>query len=175
MKFFQRSLLSALVVSALFTSVPTILTTQAQPSPDSRAFSITRIGLAGIKLGDKGTQVQRILGKPQQTRIEQTNCCGTLHHWKYANLEVSFDDIESTKDPKKFSAYQIITKSSKFVTLDGIRVGDRRNKVLQVYGNSGLTSDRHTLFYSNDQYGSALVFRLKHDRVIEIVASTQLN
>ena len=176
MKILQRSLLSALLFSAVFASVPTIpslpaiaQTRQVQP------LSITRMGIGQIKLGSKGVQVQRILGKPQQARTEQTNCCGTLYHWKYPELEVRFEDFDSTGDLKQFSVYQISTKSTKYATFDGIRVGDRRSKVLQVYRNARVTQEQDGLYYTNDEYASGLVFKFKNDRVVEIITNTLLN
>lgn len=145
---------------------------QAAISRTAGQFPVDRVGIGGIKLDMSDAQVRRILGKPQQIKNEATNCCGTLQHWRYANLEVSFivDD-----NSKKLSVYQVITKSAKVATREGIRVGDRRSKVLSVYGNGGTSESSNILLYTNDQQARSFVLKFNGDRLIEILASTQLN
>jgi hypothetical protein len=173
----RHTLLPTVLVSALSFSVPlaTIACkppTQASISQPVGKFPVDRMSIGNIKMNMSDAQVERILGKPQQIKTESTRCCGTLKHWRYAILEVSFT-VDDTS--QKLSVYQITTKSPGVETLDHIRVGDRRSKVLRVYGNAGTSQNSDTVWYTNSQETRSFVFKFKGDRVIEIIASTLLN
>jgi hypothetical protein len=135
---------------------------------------MARMGLAGISLGTKAFQVQRKLGRPQQVKSENSACCGVLLRWQYPEVEVRLEVPEGANQERNATVYSISTRSAKVSTLEGIRVGDRKSKVLRVYGTPG-AKEGNELFYANNQYASSLIFRFKNDRVVEIIAASQLN
>lgn len=171
----RRSLLSMLLLTTALVAVPlSTISLSAPPQTPSKEFSIARMGLAGVNLGTKAFQVQRKLGKPQQIKSENSRCCGVLLRWQYPEVEVRLEVPEGANQERNATVYSISTRSAKVATLEGIRVGDRKSKVLRVYGMPGSTeSDR--LLYANNQYASSLVFRFENDRVVEIIAASQLN
>jgi hypothetical protein len=169
-----RSLLSTVLIAALMVIAPagrTVDRVTATPPPE---LSITRMGLGNIKLGDSDTQVKRILGQPKTVKTEATNCCGPLQTWSYGDIEVSFEEREVPRRSPRLSVYQVTTRSAKFATLDLVRVGDRRSKVLKVYGPA-TSADPDKLYYANNRYASFLAFEFKGDQVVAISASTLLN
>lgn len=171
----RRSLLVAFTISVTVFPPTIALSTPVKTSP-VREFSISRMGIGGIKLGTKAAEVQRKLGKPVQVKSENSTCCGVLLHWQYSDLEVRLEVPEGRNQERNASVYSISTRSAKVATLEGIRVGDRRIKVMKIYGNSYVydtTEDK--IFYYNNQYASTLMIRFKNDRVVEISANSQLN
>ncbi|BAY57530.1 hypothetical protein NIES2135_43960 [Leptolyngbya boryana NIES-2135] len=171
----SRSLFTILLLTTTFVAVPLASVSLAAPvQPPPKEMSMARMGLAGIKLGMKASQVERKLGKPPQMASQASTCCGTLLYWKYPELEVHFEVPMGVRQEPNATVYSITTRSSKFATLEGVRVGDRRNKVLRIYGTPSADED-NAVFYANDQYASSLVFRFENDRVVEISAASQLN
>lgn len=135
---------------------------------------MSRMDLAGVRLGMKASQVQRKLGKPQQTKSENSRCCGVLLQWQYPEFEVRLEVPEGANQERNATVYSVSTRSAKVATLEGIRVGDRRSKVLQIYGTPGLEQSNQ-LSYFNNRSASSLVFEFKNDRVTQIIAASQLN
>lgn len=144
------------------------------PQTSLGEFSTSRMGLAGVSLGMRASQAQRKLGKPQQVKAENSACCGVLLHWKYPEVEVRLEVPEGANQERNATVYAISTRSAKIATLEGIRVGDRRSRVLQVYGISA-AREGNRFFYSNDRDASSLIFRFENDQVVEILAASQLN
>ncbi|MBW4443176.1 MAG: hypothetical protein KME10_18440 [Plectolyngbya sp. WJT66-NPBG17] len=173
----RRFFVPAIFLTIAVTTLPPAIAFSAPVAASPvREVSISRMGLGGIKLGMKAAQVQRKVGKPLKVESENSRCCGVLLHWQYSDLEVRLEVPEGRNQERNASVYSISTRSAKVATLEGIRVGDRRSKVIRAYGEpygSGTTEDR--IFYSNDTSASALVFRFKDDRVVEISANNQLN
>jgi hypothetical protein len=170
-----RSLFAIFLLTTTLVAVPLSSATLSAPTQTtSKEISITRMGFTGVRLGSKAAQVQQRFGKPQKVRTEQTNCCGVLLHWTYPEFEVSFEVPEGTNQERNATVYSVSTQSAKLMTLEGVRVGDRRSKVLRVYGTSD-TSENNKLYYYNNQYASSFIFRFENDRVVEILAATQLN
>lgn len=139
-------------------------------SKQKNTFPVTRMGVGGIRLGITNVEVQGILGRPKKIKIEETNCCGELKEWIYPDIIVKFEVLES----KKNTVYNVFTKSKKFATVDGIRVGDSRSKVLKVYGKNFSSSSQDTLYYSNDEYASFIVFKFEKQKLVEIAANVLL-
>jgi hypothetical protein len=137
-------------------------------------MSVTRMGFAGVRLRTKAAQVQRKFGKPQQVKTENSTCCGVLLHWTYPEFEVRFEVPEGANQERNATVYSVSTRSPKLMTLEGVRVGDRRSKVLRIYGTPSV-DENDSAFYVNDLYASSFVFRFENDRVVEISAASQLN
>lgn len=169
-----HSLIPVMLLTIAVTAPTSIVLPAFSQTPPAAQLSISRMGLAGIKLGTKAAQVQRKLGKPQTSRSETSRCCGKLLYWQYPELEVRLEVPEGANHEGNATVYAIKTKSPKLATLEGIRVGDRRSKVLRIYGIPQ-ASEADAIYYSNDQYASSLVFRFENDRIVEISAGTQLN
>ncbi|MBD1842909.1 hypothetical protein H6F89_05685 [Cyanobacteria bacterium FACHB-63] len=170
-----RTLLPVVVLTlATIAAPPTIAVSAPVPTSPMQEFSFSRMGIGGIKLGMKASEVQRRLGKPLKMKSEKSPCCGVLLRWQYAEFEVRLEVPEGANQERNASVYSISTRSAKVATLENVRVGDRRSKVMQVYGTPSTTiQDR--IFYSNDANASLLMLRFKNDRVVEIIANTQLN
>ncbi|MBD1825337.1 hypothetical protein H6F51_22980 [Cyanobacteria bacterium FACHB-DQ100] len=159
---------------ATIAAPPTIAFSAPVPTSPVQEFSFSRMGIGGIQLGMKASEVQRRLGKPLNMKAEKSPCCGVLLRWQYAEFEVRLEVPEGANQARNASVYSISTRSAKVATLEDVRVGDRRSKVTRVYGTPSTTiQDR--IFYSNDANASLLMLRLKNDRVVEIIANTQLN
>ena len=73
--------------------------------------------------------------------------------------------------------YLISATKPKFVTIDGVKVGDNSQKVVKTYGygSQSVQGGVTRLTYSNDQKASNLIVEIKGDRVQKILVSTQLN
>lgn len=171
----RRSLFAILLLTTALVTVPLCsISLSAPPQTSSKEFSMARMGLAGVSLGTKAFQVQRKLGRPQQVKSENSACCGVLLRWQYPEVEVRLEVPEGANQERNASVYAISTRSTKVATLEGIRVGDRRNKVLRVYGMP-TARENNRLSYANNQYASSLIFRFENDRVVEIIAASQLN
>ncbi len=174
MLFNRRSLLIVLTITATVLPPAIALSTPMSPSTVRRELSPSRMGMGGIKLGTKAAQVQRKLGKPLQVKSENSSCCGTLMHWQYSDLEVRLEVPEGRNQEQNASVYSISTRSAKIATLEGVRVGDLRSKVIRAYGDaSEMTENR--IFYYNDQHAARMTFRFENNRVVEISIASQLN
>jgi hypothetical protein len=172
-----RSLFSALLASTVLIAVPVSSAVSQSPAKQpstAQQLSVSRMGLGGIKLGTKASEVERKLGKPPQMASETSMCCGTLLYWQYPEIEVRFEVPEGIRQERNARVYSIVTRSSKFATLEGIRVGDRRSKVLRTYGTPSRTEE-DLMFYNNDAYAASLGIRFSGDRVIEISTASLLN
>jgi hypothetical protein len=73
--------------------------------------------------------------------------------------------------------YLVSTTNPKFLTMDGVKLGDNSQKVVKTYGygSQSVQGGVTRLTYSNDQKASNLVLELKGDRVQKIIVGTQLN
>jgi hypothetical protein len=73
--------------------------------------------------------------------------------------------------------YLISTTNPKFVTIDSVKVGDDRQKVVEIYGygSQSVEGGVTRLTYSNDQKASNLILEIKGYRVQKIIVGTQLN
>ena len=73
--------------------------------------------------------------------------------------------------------YLISTSNPKFLTIDGVKVRDNIQKVVEIYGygSQSVQGGVTRLTYSNDQKASNLILEIKGSRVQKIIVGTQLN
>ncbi|WP_172192665.1 hypothetical protein [Microcoleus asticus] len=134
------------------------------------ALNYSRLGIGGVRLGMPVEEAKRKLGKPQR---DETKPAGSAIGGKIRTLTYSGLTIAAWEG----KVYLISTTNPKFLTMDGVKVGDNSQKVVKAYGygsqsvQGGLTR----LIYSNDQKASNLIWELKGDRVQKIIVNTQLN
>ena len=168
--------ISSLGFAALVRPVPamnqTVATLERMLSATQKpvALNYSRLGIGGVRLGMPVEEAKRKLGKPQR---DETKPAGSWMGGKIRTLTYSGLTVAAWEG----KVYLISTTNPKFLTMDGVKVGDNSQKVVKAYGygsqsvQGGLTR----LIYSNDQKASNLILELKGDRVLKILVSTQLN
>ncbi|MEG4207667.1 hypothetical protein QUA20_27555 [Microcoleus sp. Pol7_A1] len=168
--------ISSLGFAALVRPVPamnqTVATLERMLSATQKpaALNYSRLGIGGVRLGMPVEEAKRKLGKPQrdETKPAGSGIGGKIRTLTYSGLTIAAWEGK---------VYLISTTNPKFLTMDGVKVGDNSQKVVKAYGygsqsvQGGLTR----LIYSNDQKASNLILELKGDRVQKIIVSTQLN
>jgi len=134
------------------------------------AIDYSHLGIGGVRLGMSVEEAKRKLGKPQR---DETKPAGEAIGGKIRTLTYSKLTVAAWKG----KVYLISTTNPKFVTIDGIKVGDNSQKVVKTYsyGSQSVQGEVTRLTYSNDQKASNLVLELKGDRVQKIIVGTQLN
>ncbi len=83
-------------------------------------------------------QVRKILGKPVKVENGFIAAIGKVRTLKYAGITV---DLDEGAKPGNFTVYQIKATSSKYSTIDGVKVGDRQSKVIRTYGKTEISQD----------------------------------
>ncbi|MEH1922003.1 hypothetical protein [Nostoc sp.] len=104
----------------------------------STGITIERLGIGGVKLSMSETQVRKILGKPVKIENGFIAAIGKVRTLKYAGITV---DLDEGAKPGNFTVYQIKATSSKYSTIDGVKVGDRQSKVIRTYGKTEISQD----------------------------------
>ena len=64
------------------------------------------------------------------------------------------------------------------VTIDGVKVGDNRQKVVEIYGYGSQSVEggvTRLTYDDDDEKASFLILEIKGDRVQKIIVGTQLN
>ncbi|MBF2067993.1 MAG: hypothetical protein IGS39_26780 [Calothrix sp. C42_A2020_038] len=149
---------------------------RTKQTPKASLVSHTKARLGGISLSMTEAQVRRILGRPKSVRNENSPAVGKLRFLQYQDISVGL--VEDVNKPNSFSVYRFSTKSRRYSTPDGIRVGDNRAKVIKAYGQvSPRSRDRKTyLSYQIDlqDIPAALIFEIEAGRVTEISCIEQL-
>ncbi len=146
------------------------LETMLNATQTPAAIDYSRLGIGGVRLGMSVEEAKRKLGKPQR---DETKPGGKAHGGKIRTLTYSKLTVAAW-DGK---VYLISTTNPKFVTINGVKVGDNSQKVIKTYsyGSQSVEGGVTKLTYSNDQKASNLVLELKGDRVQKIIVGTQLN
>ncbi|WP_138499390.1 hypothetical protein [Nostoc sp. PA-18-2419] len=104
----------------------------------STAITIERLGISGVKLSLSEAQVRKILGKPVKVENNFVPAIGKVRTLKYSGITV---DLAEDAQPGKFTVYQIKTTSSKYSTIDKVKVGDTQSTVIKTYGKTEITQD----------------------------------
>ncbi|MEG4232931.1 hypothetical protein QUA40_12590 [Microcoleus sp. Pol11C3] len=134
------------------------------------AIDYSRLGIGGVRLGMSVEEAKRKLGKPQR---DETKPAGHGLGDKIRTLTYSALTVAAWEG----KVYLIYTTNPKFLTIDGVKLGDNSQKVVKTYGygSQSVQGGVTRLTYSNDQKASNLIVELKGDRVQKILVSTQLN
>ncbi|MEG4347141.1 hypothetical protein QUB70_28245 [Microcoleus sp. A003_D6] len=134
------------------------------------ALNYSRLGIGGVRLGMAVEEAKRKLGKPQrdETKPAGPGIGGKIRTLTYSGLTVAAWDGK---------VYLVSTTNPKFLTIDGVKLGDNSQKVVKTYGygSQSVQGGVTRLTYSNDQKASNLIVEIKGDRVQKIIVSTQLN
>ncbi|MEG5160984.1 hypothetical protein QUB37_11130 [Microcoleus sp. AT3-A2] len=134
------------------------------------ALNYSRLGIGGVRLGMSVEEAKRKLGKPQrdETKSAGSGLGGKIRTLTYPRLTVAAWEGK---------VYLISTTNPKFLTIDGVKLGDNSQKVVKTYGygSQSVQGGVTRLTYSNDQKASNLIVEIKGDRVQKIIVSTQLN
>jgi hypothetical protein len=135
----------------------------ATPTPLERS----RLQVGGIRIGTS-EQVVRRLGKPLSVTDEPNPNYRRVQRLIFPGITVLVADGFVTL---------VYTQDPKFATIDGIRVGDPKAKVLKTYGTTAEEKDGRTrlLRYTNDAEAAFLVFALENDRVKRITCGTLMD
>ncbi|HAO10776.1 MAG TPA: hypothetical protein DCQ51_06295 [Planktothrix sp. UBA8407] len=133
------------------------------------------MGIGGVRLGMSVEAAKRKLGKPQRDETKPAGPAigGKIRTLTYQGLTVAAWEGK---------VYLMSTTNPKFTTIDGVKVGDSKQKVIKTYGFGSqsvegnvtrwLVSVVEPLIYSNDQKASNLIFELRGDRVQKIICGT---
>ncbi|MBD2385617.1 hypothetical protein H6G32_09405 [Cylindrospermum sp. FACHB-282] len=155
-----------LAVQALSTST----NTNYQISQNNQQFKklpYKRLVIGSVSLGMSETQVRKALGKPLSAKNGYEAIAGKTRTLQYSGLTVKL--LEDIKPTGKYFVYEIEATSSKYATVDGIKVGDNTSKVTRIYGKPE-SGDTTRLSYAVD-YSSPTYFNftLEKGKVKKIV------
>ncbi|AFZ25927.1 hypothetical protein Cylst_3809 [Cylindrospermum stagnale PCC 7417] len=155
-----------LAVQALPTSA-TINYQISQNNKQVKKIPYKRLVIGGVGLGMAETQVRKVLGQPLTTKNIDMPIAGKTRTLEYSGITVKL--LEDAKPTGKFFVYEIEAKSSKYATLDKVKVGDSATKVTTIYGKpeSGDTTRlNYAVDYSSPTY---FYFTLGKGKVKSIV------
>lgn len=168
--------ISRLGFAALLRPVPamnqTVATLERMLSATQKpaALNYSRLGIGDVRLGMSVEEAKRKLGKPQrdETKPAALAIGGKIRTLTYSALTVAAWEGK---------VYLISTTNPKFLTIDGVKLGDNSQKVIKTYGYGSQSGQGGVtrLTYRNDQKASNLIVEIKGDRVQKIIVSTQLN
>jgi hypothetical protein len=148
-------------------------TTQTQ----TIVIAVAKVGLGKIRPGISEQQVRSILGKPTSTKTEFSPGVGdNIRTLQYPNISLSL--VPHVNKPKNFFVYQFVTRSSKFLTPTGIKVGDTQSQVIKAYGKPYILKEdkANLLIYGvgTRDSAAAFTFRIENNSITEIQYSEQL-
>jgi hypothetical protein len=148
-------------------------TTQTQ----SIVIAVAKVGLGKIRPGMSEQRVRSILGKPASTKTEFSPGVGdNIRTLQYPDISLSL--VPHENKPKNFFVYQFVTRSQKFSTPTGIKVGDRQSQVIKAYGKTLILKEGkvNLLIYGvgTRDSAAAFTFRIENNSITEIQYSEQL-
>ncbi|ALF52544.1 hypothetical protein ACX27_06320 [Nostoc piscinale CENA21] len=138
---------------------------------------VAKVGLGKIRPGMPEQQVRRILGKPTSTKTEFSPGVGdNIRTLEYPNISLSL--VPYVNKPKNFFVYHFVTRSSKFLTPTGVKVGDTQSQIIKAYGKPYISKEGNVTFLvygvGSQDSAAALTFRIEAGKVTEIQYSEQL-
>lgn len=136
---------------------------QSEISSQSRDITYARLEIGGIKLSMPESEVRKALGQPLEVKNGYMTIAGKTRTLRYSGITIELlEDVEPTG---KFSVYEIKTNSPRYVTKDGVKVGDRISKVISIYGRpeGSQTEGSDTLSYPvNHPTPAYLIFTIEN-------------
>ncbi len=139
----------------------------SQNTQPSKKIPYNRLVIARISLSTPEAQVRKILGKPLKTKNGYEAVAGKTRTLEYSGLTVKL--LENANSTGKFSVYEITANSSKYATIDGIKVGDSILKVKKIYGQPQ-SSDTNSLSYEvNNSSPAYFNFAIRNGKVTKII------
>jgi hypothetical protein len=121
----------------------------SQNNQKLKKISQNRLVIGGISLSMSEDQVKKILGKPLKIKNSYEAIAGKTRILQYSGITVK--SLENVQQTGKFSVYEIEVNSSKYATLDKVKVGDSFAKVIKTYGqpeSGGENSNNTNLMYA---------------------------
>ena len=131
------------------------VTQDTTPRPiDSLDFVV-----AGIAFGADSNSVLRLLGAPESS----TEIRDGGRAWNYQDLKVLFRQLEVELSVQGFEI-----RGPRFMTARGLRVGDSRGRVRQLYGDAAEPDSFYVEFQDPTRAGRAIVITLDRRSVVRI-------
>jgi hypothetical protein len=131
---------------------------------NAKTIDALKISIGGVKLGMSSKEVTKILGKPRQiVQGHDDTCTGDYATLKYNRLEILM--LGSKENARVVGS--ISTSNSSYATGEGIRSGDRINKVKKTYARFKSSQSAESLKYEGESY-SGLSFKINSGLVYEI-------
>lgn len=179
----MKKIILTTVLTGLFTLSFTVnqsLIFAQSPQPketQTTIIAVAKVGLGKIRPGMSEQQVRNILGKPTTSKTEFSRGVGdNIRTLQYPDISLSL--VPHPDKPKKFFVYQFVTRSRKFATPTGIKVGDTQSQVIKAYGKPHISQEDKATFliYGVGSKDSAIVFtfRIEAGKVTEIQYQEQL-
>jgi hypothetical protein len=146
----------------------------AQSAPAKTRITIipaTKVGFGKIRPGMSEQQVRSILGKPTTTKTEfSVGVDDNIRTLQYPNISLSL--VPNVHKSKNFFVYDVSTRSPKFPTPTGVKVGDTQSQVIKAYGKPYTSQDGKitllTYRVATEDSGIGLTFRIEAGKVREI-------
>jgi hypothetical protein len=136
---------------------------------ETTPLNFSQVQVGGVRLGDSEDEVIATLGAPQQRAQSRLNDgLGITLSLRYPGLQIG---LTQTSDASAVSFLK--ATSSQYATVDGVRVGDNRQKILDTYGTPA--SEDPTQGLIRYRYEStSLFFILQGDRIVELGYSSEI-
>jgi hypothetical protein len=136
-------------------------------------ISYARLGIGGINLSMTEAQVRQKLGRPRRVENWNSPAVGKGRTLTYPNLIVRLVEDGRPGKQGNFSVYDVSTTSRQSATVDGVRVGDSRGKVINTYGQPTEERKEGNAVYlvyniSFNDFPTAFIFKLQNGRVTEM-------
>ncbi|YAG12945.1 DUF4309 domain-containing protein [Nostoc sp. DSM 114161] len=141
----------------------------------STQITIERLGIGGVKLSMTEAQVRKVLGKPVKVKNDFMPAIGKVHTLQYSSITV---DLAEDAQPGKFTVYQIKTTSSKYSTIDKVKVSDPQSKVIKTYGKTQITQEGKLTYLNyivEEPSPGGLNFTFEKGKVTEIFCFYLMN
>jgi len=140
-------------------------------------IAVTKVGLGKICPGMSEQQVRSILGKPISTKTQFSEGVGdNIRTLQYSNISISL--VPHVNKPKNFFVYHFVTRSPKFPTPTGVKVGDSQSQVIKLYGKPYISKEGKITFLGyivgSQDSAAAFTFRIEAGKVTQIEYSEQL-
>ncbi len=165
--------------SLLFTTNQGLILAQSPQTTQTQStiIAVVKVGLGKIRPGMSEQQVRSILGKPTLLKTEFSPGVGDdIRSLQYPDISLSL--VPHVNKPKNFFVYQFVTRSQKFPTPTGIKVGDTQSQVIKAYGKPYISKEGKVTFLGyvvgSKDSAAGFTFRVEADKVTEIQYSEQL-
>jgi outer membrane protein assembly factor BamE (lipoprotein component of BamABCDE complex) len=175
-----KKIVPSICLGMILTVSPTVIDLVLAQSPQTtqvQVVPVVKVGLGKIRPGMSEKAVRTILGKPTSTKTQFSPGVGdNIRTLQYPNISLSL--VPNTNNPKNFFVYQFATRSRKFLTPAGIKVGDTRSQVIKAYGKPTISQDGKVTYLtypvgSKDSV-AGFTFSIESGKVIKIEYGEQL-
>lgn len=139
---------------------------QISQTTRSREIDYSRLEIGGVKLSMSEAEVKKVLGQPLGIKDGYMAIAGKTRTLRYSGITIEL--LEDVKPTGNFFVYEIKADSSRYVTKDGVKVGDSVSKVMSIYGRpeSSENDGANTLSYPvNHPSPAYLIFTIENARV----------